>query len=475
MRSNKVMLCSAIWLCLSGCSIEADPGTDAGGASGVGGSAVSGAGGSVQGGAGVGTGGTSAVSGTSGTSVGGSSAAGGSSGASGASAAGGSLAAGGTSGTSGASGAGFGGAGNAGSGGLAAGGSAGVSGASGDASGGSSSGGMPPGGAGGTLGGAGAGGSGGSGGGTPPPPSGLPVPPGASDVAKPAGTPNNVTVINWAGFKGAVSYSFDDANSSQIQHYSELQALGVPFTFYLWTGKSDASNSIWGQALKDGHELGNHTQSHQSNGTGQDIDSATQFIMQKFGVQAYTMAAPNGASGYTSLAKGRFIINRGVSDNLIGPNDNSDPFTLPTFIPPQGASASAFNSEVDSAQSAGKWRTMCIHGFQGGSDGAYQPVPLDQFISSVNHAKSLGNMWIGTMVDVGSYWLGQKAFSSATTMTQGSDKTWSWTLPDKFPPGKYLRVTVDGGTLKQDGAALAWDGHGYYEIALDAGSVTLSP
>ena len=36
-------------------------------------------------------------------------------------------------------------------------------------------------------------------------------------------------------------------------------------------------------------------------------------------------------------------------------------------------------------------------------------------------------------------------------------------------------MRVDGGTLSQNGKALAWNGHGYYEIALDAGSLTLSP
>jgi hypothetical protein len=44
-----------------------------------------------------------------------------------------------------------------------------------------------------------------------------------------------------------------------------------------------------------------------------------------------------------------------------------------------------------------------------------------------------------------------------------------------FPAGKFLRVTVDGGTLSQSGVIVPWDDHGYYEIALDAGSVTLSP
>lgn len=302
----------------------------------------------------------------------------------------------------------------------------------------------------------------------------LPVPPGASNVPKPSGTPGNITVLNWAGFKAAVTYSFDDSNSSQISHYpTDLKPLGVPFTFYMWTGKSEASNAIWATALKDGHEIANHTQSHQSAGTAADVDAATQFIMQKYGVQAWTMAAPNGAAVYTDLAKPRFMINRGVSDKVIMPNDNSDPFTLPTYIPdPKNL---AFNSEVDAARTAGGWRTMCVHGFTGGSDGAYMPVPIEQFVAGVQHAKELGDVWIDTMTNVGAYWLGQKAFSSATTSTAGSDKTWTWKLPAHFPPGHYLRVKVDGGTLKQGGSALTWDSHGYYEIALDALSVTLSP
>ena len=300
------------------------------------------------------------------------------------------------------------------------------------------------------------------------------MPPGAANVPKPSGAGTQITVVHWAGFKGAVSYSFDDNNTSQIQNYSQLNALGVPFTFFMWTGKAEASNAIWKTAYKDGHEIANHTKSHQSAGTADDIQAATTFITQQFGTRPWSLAAPNGAAVYSTLTKGKFFINRGVGNGLIGPGDNSDPFTLPTYIPPTGASTAAFNTQVDSARSEGKWRTMCIHGFTG--DGAaYQPVPVDQFIESVKHAKSTGDMWLDTITNVGAYWLGEKAFGSATTMTSGSDKTWTWKLPDQFPTGHYLRVTVDGGTLKQAGTALNWDAHGYYEIALDAGSVTLSP
>jgi len=53
--------------------------------------------------------------------------------------------------------------------------------------------------------------------------------------------------------------------------------------------------------------------------------------------------------------------------------------------------------------------------------------------------------------------------------------SWTWTLPAHFPPGHSLRVTVDGGTLTQSGQPLTWNGHGYYEVSLDAGALSWSP
>jgi peptidoglycan/xylan/chitin deacetylase (PgdA/CDA1 family) len=294
-------------------------------------------------------------------------------------------------------------------------------------------------------------------------------------VPRPSGAPGNLVVLNWAGFQGAVSYSFDDSNSSQIANYDALNALDVPFTFYLQTGKSESSNPVWQRALRDGHEIGNHTKSHSSNDNGADTDAATQFIKSTFGITPYTMAAPNGSSVYANIARTRFLINRGVANNLIGPNDSTDPFNLPSYIPPANASTSVMDQQVTSARSGGRWRTFCIHGFTGGSDGAYQAIPLRAFLDHVQHTKDLGDVWIDSVVNVGAYWRGQKVLSSVTPTTSGSDRTWRWTLPANFPPGKYLRVRVGGGTLKQNGVPLPWDTHGYYEVALDAGSLTLSP
>jgi len=307
--------------------------------------------------------------------------------------------------------------------------------------------------------------------------SGLPAPPGAGNVPKPSGTAGNITVLNWAGFKGAVTYSFDDDNDSQISNYSMLQAAGGQYTFFLWTGRTQATNAIWKQALKDGHEIGNHTKSHDSNNacTAADIQAGADFIMSTFSRPAQTFAAPNGSTCFKQPASTMFFINRGVSPaSPVMPNGNSDPLNLNCYIPATGQQASVFQSNVDGARSAGGWVIYVVHGFSS-SDGSYQPVDIGQMTTAIKYTKSLGDMWVGSMVNVGAYWLGQKAFTSAMTSMSGSDKTWTWTLPAHFPAGHYLRVTVPGGTVKQNGAEVPWDSHGYYEIALDAGSVTVSP
>lgn len=307
----------------------------------------------------------------------------------------------------------------------------------------------------------------------------LPRPPGQANLPQPNGEAGNLRVLDWAGFRAAVSYTFDDSNTSQIANYNALQALGVPLTFYLITSRPESRDPVWARAVADGHEVANHTDTHLNSGGGNlatDTDTATRFLEDNLNVVVRTMAAPFGANDYVALASTRFLMNRGVNGGNVSPNDNTNPFSIPTFIPATNAQAGAFNNQVDASRNNGSWHTVLVHGFNGfPQEGAFQPVGFDQFLSAVNYAKDQQDVWIDSLLTVGAYWIAQKQFNESNPVTNQGTTTWTWSLPNLFPPNQFLRATVDGGTLSQGGLPLQWDELGFYEISLDAGSLTLTP
>jgi peptidoglycan/xylan/chitin deacetylase (PgdA/CDA1 family) len=314
--------------------------------------------------------------------------------------------------------------------------------------------------------------------------SGLPAPTVTNPVAKPAGAVGGLSVLNWAGFKAALSLNFDDANSSQISNYTALEALGVPYTFFLWASKiSQGPTSAWQKAVTDGHEMGNHTQDHYSTAaqaSQAEVDEADTTIQSDLGVKTSTFASPSGFTTYIPFGSMHHFIVRSASGGLVAPNSSETSSggtpnweQVPCFIPAMGAPASSFESQIDGARSSGGWQVILVHGFIGGTDSAYQPVNLSDYQTMVMYAKTFPDLWIGTMVNVAAYWRAQSILKTVTATTAGGVQTYTWTMPANFPTGKYLRVTVTGGTVSQNGQPLTWDSHGYYEISLDEGSLTI--
>ena len=345
---------------------------------------------------------------------------------------------------------------------------------------------------------AGAGGQAGGGGGstgtdggtTTKAPSGLPEP-ATSGVAKPAGTAGGLAVLDWAGFAAAVSWTFDDSQPSQLAHYAELAAVGIPVTFYISTGNSSETDydATWTEAVAAGHEIGNHTVHHChadltgcSFGTAdatltQEIDDCTSYITQHYAPQttAWTAASPFGDTGYDTDDMSRFLVNRGVGGGTIGANDDTDPYNLPIYLAQTGDTEAIFSGQIDAAHAAGSWLILLVHSITPTTATWYNPVAITDVTGAMSHGQSLPDVWNDSVVDVAAYWRAQKMFSALTPATSAGSSTWTWTLPAKFPPHRYLRVTVTGGTLSQGSTTLAWDPHGFYEVALDAGTLTLSP
>lgn len=321
--------------------------------------------------------------------------------------------------------------------------------------------------------------------------SGLPYPE-TNGVSRPGGKPGTLAVLNWAGFKAAVSYTFDDGQPSQVAHYPKLQALGVPMTFYIcegWSGTSGDFVAVWARAASDGNEIGNHTVNHPhalltDTGTGSgplasqalEIARNAEYITDTISrLPVWSFAAPYGDRGWAPYAADYYFVNRGVGYGMIAPEDSTDPMNLPVFMANGGETERALNAEIDAARSGGKWLIFLFHALLPTSQNWYAGVEVTSVTGSMVHARVAQDTWADALYKVAAYWMGQKILSQAAPTVSGSGTTWKWNLPPHFPSGMYLRVTVSGGEVFQNGSALPWDPHGFYEIALDAGSLTVSP
>jgi hypothetical protein len=136
---------------------------------------------------------------------------------------------------------------------------------------------------------------------------------------------------------------------------------------------------------------------------------------------------------------------------------------------------STFDGLIDASRATDTWLIFLFHTILPTTNNWFGPVDIGAITGSMQHGKSLRDVWIDTMLEIGAYWRAQKMFSQLTPITLGRVTIWTWRLPDHFPRGKFLRVRVDGGTLHQLRGPLIWNRHGYYEVSLDAGILILTP
>ncbi|HEX2671246.1 MAG TPA: polysaccharide deacetylase family protein, partial [Polyangiaceae bacterium] len=250
----------------------------------------------------------------------------------------------------------------------------------------------------------------------------LSLAPTMTGVAQPSGAAGGLKVLDWAGFKGAASFTFDDNTPSQLANYTALKGTGGHFTWFLI---ASSAGSGYKATIADGQEIANHTQTHPGSAGPNEVDKAQTTLKSNFGVDVHSMAAPNCQDAWKQYAApAKLFQNRGPCGAVaaVGPRDSTDPFLLPAFLPSQGAATSELSGQI----SAGKWRIYVIHGFDS-QNGTYQPVPIASVTGAMSKAVSDG-YWVEGMTNVGAYWQGQKLIPASATTSA------TWTLPANFPP-----------------------------------------
>lgn len=211
---------------------------------------------------------------------------------------------------------------------------------------------------------------------------------------------DEIGVCRWKNdAQTALNFSFDDNCKSHLQISKILDSYQYKGTFFV------ISSSMFVDMLKDmnarGHEIGNHTFSHQNLG---DLDSTSidnqvlkgrKMIESKLGIRCVSLAEPSWSwSPLSRRIIARYeLFNRSVSD--YGPETNyefHDDSTIPQVM-----------TYIKKQIKSGELANITGHGIEG--DG-WSPVSKAFFIQVLDSVKKLsdaGKIWVSTLKDVRQY------------------------------------------------------------------------
>ena len=238
----------------------------------------------------------------------------------------------------------------------------------------------------------------------------------------------NKSSFSWPeGKKMALSLSFDDARLSQIDKgIPMLNKYSVKGTFYLSPDLMDERIEGWIKAMKDGHDIGNHSMVHPCTGNflwsrtraledytladmGHELDAANDRIETKLGVRPVSFAYPCGQTfigrgletkSYVPIISSRFQTGRTWLDE--GPNDPvyCDLSQL-TGMELDGKSFRYIKALIDTARKHGNWLILAGHEMD---EGGVQTSILTTIDSICKYASDPSNgIWIDHVKNIGDY------------------------------------------------------------------------
>jgi len=229
------------------------------------------------------------------------------------------------------------------------------------------------------------------------------------------------------GRKAAISLTFDDARLSQVDVGLPIfDRCGVKATFYVSPDKLEQRLAGWKTAVRNGHEIGNHTMTHPCTGNypafrfnaledmtlsqvEQEIDGASREIEKLLGVAPASFAYPCGQTfvgrgkkveSYVPLVAARFLTGRKWLSE--GAND-------PAFcdlaqvlaMESDGKTFEQIKTLVDQASEEGRWLILAGHEI---GDEAYQTTLASALEDLCRYAKDPANgLWIDTVGTIGRY------------------------------------------------------------------------
>lgn len=291
-------------------------------------------------------------------------------------------------------------------------------------------------------------------------------------------------VLPWNGHQAAVSLTFDDADAVQLDRViPELNKRHLRGTFFLTISKLTRIDD-WRKAQLQGHEIGNHSVTHEHPSTltraseETQVEDAKRFLDSNFRSDIYIFAYPYDESSpglafwvkrYDFAARGW----RGGGDLLyVKSNVEPDWYSLPSQPSYTRYDSTVYEGWIDKAISLGAWTTFQMHGIDDPSTG-WEPIPATTFVSVLDYLKAAERqgLWVAPFGVVAAYFRAQRIVEQAEPHSVRGGRQFNWDLPHPFPRGVVLKAQARQGCrcrVFQRGRELYPDKSGIYSVSFDA-------
>ena len=281
-----------------------------------------------------------------------------------------------------------------------------------------------------------------------------------------------ITTVPWDGHPGAVSFTFDDSEISQLNNLGEYfeKNQDIKVTFFMTGGMNAGNQSKYFPMAEKGHEIGNHSKTHadltNSNNLKGEITDYKYDLEQRSGAEVVAFATPycyyNDAVE-AEIAKAH-IVNRNCQGATKYKWDEEPVWERISSDCYQGNTQQS-KGNMSEAKQKNAWTVQLNHGVDGAGFG-YGITPSDM-ISIMDEAKAQG-LWRAPMGRVAAYYRAHFVIDKATaTDIEGGFKV-TWTSPHPaMPKSVPLRVKIegaDGKTVKQKGKEIQAESDGSYVI-----------
>jgi peptidoglycan/xylan/chitin deacetylase (PgdA/CDA1 family) len=290
-------------------------------------------------------------------------------------------------------------------------------------------------------------------------------------------------VLPWNNHAGALSLTFDDSRAVHLDVVvPELNKRHLRATFFLIVSKTTRLDE-WRQARLQGHEIGNHSISHEhaadlSKATEElQVEDAKKFLDSNFKADTLTFAYP-----FTEVSPGLlywvkrydFAARGGRGDSrvlYVTPDARPDWYDLPSQPSYTKYDLAVYRGWVDKAISMNAWTTLQIHGIGDPSTG-FEPIPSNTFIDFLNYLKAEESrgLWVAPFGEVAAYFRAQTIVEAAQPQAANGEAKFTWQVPTPFPLGVMLKLPANRSRARlfQAGHELHRNKDGVYLVSFDS-------